>query len=147
MFILGHQLLPFGFATFQEKWLLALFHSFTLFSLQTNSQLFLSKAWVMRDERLRITSEWNSVIGQLPEPDRQAGQTTQGASCSSTAQDTLACLQQHLVIFPASQSMQTHAQCMQHVCYNCQVALSGSIKGADQSCNINTYQQGLGCCM
>lgn len=49
MLILGHQLLPFGFAMFQEKWFLALFHSFTLFSLQTNSQLFLNKAG-MRDK-------------------------------------------------------------------------------------------------
>jgi hypothetical protein len=82
MLILGHQLLPFGFTTFQEKRLLALFHGFTLFSLQNNSQCFLSKAWVMSDERLRYTSEWESVIGQLPELDRQGGQTTQSASCS-----------------------------------------------------------------
>ncbi len=54
MLIPGHQLLPFGFAMFQEKWLLALFHSFTLFSLQTNS-LLLIKAGVMRDERLQYT--------------------------------------------------------------------------------------------
>ncbi len=98
--------------------------------------LFLSKAGVMRDERLRYTSEWGSVIGQLPQPDRQGGQTTQGASCSSTAKDALACFQQHLRILPASQSMQNHAQCMQHVCYNCRVAVSESIKGADQSCNL-----------
>jgi len=58
--ILGHQLLPFGFATFQEKWLLALFHSFTLFSLQTNSQLFLNKAGVMRDKDCGI--HWSGSL-------------------------------------------------------------------------------------
>lgn len=147
MLILGHQLLPFGFATFQEKRLLALFHSCTLFSLQTNSQMCSSKARVMRDERLRYASERGSVIGQLIEPDRQEGQITQSASCSSTAKDTLACCQQHLIIMPASQRMQSHAQCMQHVCHNCQVAVSESVEGADQSCNLTVHQHCLGYCM
>ncbi len=50
MLIPGHQLLPFGFAMFQEKWLLALFHSFTLFSLQTNSLLLIKAGGcVMKD--------------------------------------------------------------------------------------------------